>query len=110
MGHCPLQTLSDTRKVVDSLEFLTDCKFPRNIVPSAVRIGKSHQASRPKSTGTVPNRANEIWHVDTVGPMKTTSVLGYRYNTTFTRGIRATSCLMAMPLRPSFRYSGTMVC
>lgn len=55
-------------------------------MPSAVRIGKSHQASRPKSTGTVPNRANEIWHVDTVGPMKTTSVLGYRYNTTFTRG------------------------
>ena len=34
----------------------------------------------------MPSRANEVWHVDTVGPTKTASVHGYRYNTTFTCG------------------------
>ncbi len=35
---------------------------------------------------TVPTRPNEIWRMDTLGPTKTTSVHGYRYNTSFTCG------------------------
>jgi hypothetical protein len=86
LGHCPLQTLWDTRKVVTGLESLADSHFPRNYVSGDVRIGKSTAADIPSSTLTVPSRPNEIWHMDTVGPTKTTSVHGYRYNTSFTCG------------------------
>ena len=86
LGHCPLQTLWETRKVVTGLESLSDSHFPRNYISGDVMIGKSKKADQPPSTGTVPSRPNEVWHVDTVGPTKTVSVHGYRYNTTFTCG------------------------
>ena len=86
LGHCPLQTLWETRKVVTGLESLADSHFPRNYISGDVLIGKSKTADQPPSTGTVPSRPNEVWHVDTVGPTKTVSVHGYRYNTTFTCG------------------------
>ena len=86
LGHCPLQTLWDTRKVVTGLESLADSHFPRNYVSGDVHVGKSTKADQPSSTMTVPSRPNEVWHMDTVGPTKTTSVHGYRYNTTFTCG------------------------
>ena len=86
LGHCPLQTLWDTRKVVTGLETIADSHFPRNYISGDVMLGKSKTADQPGPTGTVPSRANEVWHVDTVGPTKTASVHGYRYNTTFTCG------------------------
>ena len=85
-GHCPLQTLWETRKVVTGLESLADAHFPRNYVSGDALVGKSTSSDQPSSTTTVASRPNEIWHVDTVGPTKTTSVHGYRYNTTFTCG------------------------
>jgi hypothetical protein len=86
-GHCPLQTLWDTRKVT-GLECLADSHFPRNYVSADVRVGKSTAANQPSLTHTVPSRPNEVrvWHMDTIGPTKTTSVHGYRYNTSFTCG------------------------
>jgi len=86
-GHCPLQVLWDTRKVVEGLEHLEESHFPRNIITPEVRRGKSVQASTPSSTGNTPSRPNEVWHMDTVGPIQTTSVLGYKYNISFTCGV-----------------------
>ena len=105
LGHCPLQTLWDTRKVVTGLEFLADSHFPRNYVSGDVHVGKSTKADQPSSTMTVPSRPNEVWHMDTVGPTKTTSVHGYRYNTTFTCGysIPAMFSRMVMLLRLKFQ-------
>ena len=85
-GHRPLQTLWDTRKVVTGLESLADSHFPRNYVSADVRVGKSTVADQPSPTATVPSRPNEVWHMDTIGPTKTTSLHGYRYNTSFTCG------------------------
>jgi hypothetical protein len=86
LGHCPLQTLWDTRKVVTGLESLADSHFPRNYISADVRVGKSTAADQPSATDTVATRPNEVWHMDTVGPTQTTSVHGYRYNTSFTCG------------------------
>jgi hypothetical protein len=85
-GHCPLQTLWDTRKVVTGLESLADSHFPRNYISADVRIGKSTVADQPSTSDTIPSRPNEVWHMDTIGPTKTTSVHGFRYNTSFTCG------------------------
>ncbi len=55
-------------------------------VSADVRVGKSTAAGQPSLTDTVPSRPNEVWHMDTIGHTKTTSVHGYRYNTSFTCG------------------------
>jgi len=86
MGHCPLQVLWDTRKVVKGLEHLDDTHFSRNFITSDVRKGKLVQASVPHSTENTPSRPNEVWHMDTIGPMPTTSVHGFKFNTSFTCG------------------------
>jgi hypothetical protein len=65
---------------------LADSHFPRNYNSGDVLIVKSKTAHQPPSTGTVPSRPNEVWHIDTVGPTKTVSVHGYWYNTFFTCG------------------------
>jgi hypothetical protein len=65
---------------------LADSHFPRNYISADVRVGKSTVADQPSPTTTVPSRPNEVWHMDTIGPTKTTSVHGYRDNTSFTCG------------------------
>jgi len=82
-GHCPFQVLKDTREVVIGLEHLKDQHFPQDLITPAVRIGKAVSMDIPLSTENRPSRANEEWHVDTVGPMRTISVLGFKYNTSF---------------------------
>jgi hypothetical protein len=66
LGHCSLQNLWDTRKVVTGLESLEDSHFPwHNVIPEAARIGKSTTAPRPGPTQNRPSRPNEVWHMDT---------------------------------------------
>ena len=68
------------------LESVADSQFPCNYISGDVVLGKSKTADQPPSTGTLHARPNRVWHVDTVGPTKTVSVHGYRYNTSFTCG------------------------
>jgi hypothetical protein len=42
-GHCPLQTLWDTRKVVTGLESLADSHFPRNYISADVCVSANRQ-------------------------------------------------------------------
>ena len=60
LGHCPLQTLWDTRKVITGLECLADSHFPRNYVSGDVRVGKSTKSDQPPATMTVSTRPKEI--------------------------------------------------
>jgi hypothetical protein len=46
-GHCHLQTLWDTLKVVTGLECLADSHFPRNCISADVRVGKTAAADKP---------------------------------------------------------------
>jgi hypothetical protein len=65
-GHCPLQTLWNTRKVVTGIEGLADSHFPCNYFPAVVRVGKSTAADQPFITDTVPSRPNEVYQTDVV--------------------------------------------
>ena len=109
IGYCPLQTLGDPRKVVTGLETLADSHFPRNYVSADVRVGKSTVADQPSQTDTVPSRPNEVWHMDTIGPTKTTSVHGFRYNTSFTCGYSGYVVLWPCFTISGCRHSGALI-
>jgi hypothetical protein len=85
-GHCPLQTLWDICKVVTGLESLAESHFPSSYILADVRVGKSTVADQQSTLDTVPSRQHEVWHMDTIGPTKTTYVHGFRYNTSLTCG------------------------
>ncbi len=72
--------------MVTGLEFLADSHFPLNYVSADVRDGKLPVAEQSSQRDTVPSRPDEVWHMDIIGPTKTTSVQVCRYITSFTCG------------------------
>ncbi len=72
--------------MVTGLEPLADSHFTLNYVSVDVRDGKLPVAEQSSQRDTVPSRPDEVWHMDTIGPTKTTSVQGCRYITSFTCG------------------------